>query len=161
MEAPDPPAGRPDPAVAALDPPPPPHPAIHAQRRGAIEAKPRRRHPGWPHGAPAAARGGRGGESSGGGGARFPPSRPCVGDARVPTTRVFQGYTGGIISSSSKWEGKSQKPDHIVLLTGYDADEEGAKFWTIKNSWGKHWGHGGYGKLERGSNDPRGTCGIL
>uniref|UniRef100_A0A0E0E6U0 Peptidase C1A papain C-terminal domain-containing protein n=1 Tax=Oryza meridionalis TaxID=40149 RepID=A0A0E0E6U0_9ORYZ len=66
-----------------------------------------------------------------------------------------------VVSYRLPWEGKSQKPDHIVLLTGYDADEEGAKFWTIKNSWGKHWGHGGYGKLERGSNDPRGTCGIL
>nr|BAD31134.1 hypothetical protein [Oryza sativa Japonica Group] len=59
VEASDPPTRKPDPAAAASDALPPPHviglsfarrPAFHAQRRGAIESWPRRRHPGWPHG---------------------------------------------------------------------------------------------------------------
>ena len=41
--------------------------------------------------------------------------------------------------------------DHAVTIVGYTKDA-----WIIKNSWGPHWGVGGYLYLERGKN----ACGV-
>ena len=54
---------------------------------------------------------------------------------------------------SANWKGCSV--NHVVTLVGY-GEENGVKFWKIKNSWGTDWGEGGFGKILRGTSH----CGI-
>jgi C1A family cysteine protease len=71
-------------------------------------------------------------------------------------TRVFQFYSGGVITSSSC----GTNLDHGVLIVGY-GEENGISYWLVKNSWGESWGEKGYVKIQRSdsTNDP-GICGI-
>jgi len=48
--------------------------------------------------------------------------------------------------------------NHAVVLMGYGYDETlGKHYWTVRNSWGEHWGEGGYIRLERfPGNEPCG-----
>ena len=74
-------------------------------------------------------------------------------------TKVFQLYTGGVLTSDAC----GTKLDHGVLIVGYgvSSDEEKTMYWTVKNSWGPTWGDKGYIKIERSesTSDP-GICGI-
>ena len=71
-------------------------------------------------------------------------------------TRVFQFYSGGVITSTSC----GTNLDHGVLIVGYGV-ENGIKYWLVKNSWSETWGDNGYVKILRSdsTNDP-GICGI-
>jgi C1A family cysteine protease len=71
-------------------------------------------------------------------------------------TRYFQSYSSGILTSSSC----GTSLDHGVLTVGY-GEENGQKYWLVKNSWGTSWGDMGYVKIARSesTNDP-GICGI-
>lgn len=69
---------------------------------------------------------------------------------------TLQYYKGGI------WDGGSgiarctkQSLNHAILIVGY-GEEDGEKYWTIKNSWGASWGEDGYFRMVRGE----GACGI-
>ena len=71
-------------------------------------------------------------------------------------TRYFQSYSGGILDSASC----GTNLDHGVLIVGY-GEENGEKYWLLKNSWGTSWGEQGYFKILRTetTNDP-GICGV-
>jgi cathepsin L len=71
-------------------------------------------------------------------------------------TVYFQSYSGGILTSPKC----GTNLDHGVIIVGY-GEENGQKYWNIKNSWGNTWGESGYVRIARSdsSNDP-GICGI-
>jgi C1A family cysteine protease len=71
-------------------------------------------------------------------------------------TRVFQFYSGGIITSDNC----GTTLDHGVLIVAY-GEEDGIDYWTVKNSWGSEWGEAGYVRIERSeSTNDKGVCGI-
>lgn len=49
--------------------------------------------------------------------------------------------------------------NHAVLLTGYGEDN-GKRYWKLKNSWGKNWGEQGYFKLKKDNGSKTGICGV-
>jgi len=68
---------------------------------------------------------------------------------------VFQHYTGGVLTN----EACGENLDHGVLVVGYGTDA-GQKYWKVKNSWGTSHGEEGYWRIERGSAQQGGECGI-
>lgn len=71
-------------------------------------------------------------------------------------TRYFQSYSSGILTSTTC----GTTLDHGVLIVGY-GEENGQKYWLVKNSWGTTWGDDGYVKIARNeSENDGGVCGI-
>ena len=71
-------------------------------------------------------------------------------------TKLFQSYKSGVITSDSC----GTTLDHGVLIVGY-GEEDGIKYWLVKNSWGASWGDDGYIKIERSESvNDAGICGI-
>lgn len=73
----------------------------------------------------------------------------------VEADTVFQFYFGGIVKTNFC----GAKLDHGVLAVGY-GEQNGDKYWKVKNSWGKSWGESGYIRLLKGKGG-KGQCGIL
>jgi len=70
--------------------------------------------------------------------------------------QVFMFYKGGIIAS----EACGENLDHGVLVVGY-GEENGQKYWLVKNSWGTGWGENGYVRIARDETKTgAGICGI-
>ena len=71
-------------------------------------------------------------------------------------TKLFQSYSSGVITSSSCYTSL----DHGVLAVGY-GEENGIKYFLVKNSWSTNWGMSGYVKIARSdSTNDAGICGI-
>jgi len=71
-------------------------------------------------------------------------------------TRYFQSYSGGILDAASC----GTNLDHAVEIVGY-GEENGQKYWTVRNSWSDSWGEGGYVRIARSdSTNDIGICGI-
>lgn len=60
----------------------------------------------------------------------------------------FQRYSGGIFDDPSCPQNKA---NHAVIAVAYDTNEGS---WTIRNSWGGHWGEDGHIRIVMGKN----TC---
>eukprot|EP01134_Creolimax_fragrantissima_P003666 CFRG3666T1 len=59
------------------------------------------------------------------------------------------GYRGGVFVDHNN----VTDVDHDVEVVGWDIDEEGVKYWHIRNSWGTFWGELGFFRLRRGTNE--------
>jgi len=65
----------------------------------------------------------------------------------------FGNYRGGIFRQEAALPRQDHygRVNHAVLVVGFGEDN-GHKYWLVKNSWGEHWGDNGYFKIERGTN---------
>lgn len=57
-------------------------------------------------------------------------------------------YTGGVYINTTAVD----YVNHAVSIVGWGVDENGTKFWNVRNSWGSYWGEKGYFRLIRGVN---------
>ena len=64
--------------------------------------------------------------------------------------KAFKNYKSGIISTCT--EGLH---NHVVVIVGY-GEENGMKYWRVKNSFGSSWGEKGFVRIQRDKN----MCGI-
>ncbi|KAK8574919.1 hypothetical protein V6N13_033860 [Hibiscus sabdariffa] len=67
----------------------------------------------------------------------------------------FQFYSSGVFTGLC-----GAQLDHGVTAVGYGEDDDGTKYWLVKNSWGTSWGEQGYIRMQRDVDAKEGLCGI-
>ncbi|KAM7277045.1 hypothetical protein ACFE04_018911 [Oxalis oulophora] len=70
-------------------------------------------------------------------------------------SRELKFYSGGIFTGYC-----GTRLNHGVNAIGYGVEENGGKYWLVRNTWGTKWGENGYAKFKRDVTQPQGTCGI-
>jgi len=86
---------------------------------------------------------------------------PVIVAFQAPSSLFY--YNGGIFTGPPpKHEGKTEhgvryweQTNHAVVAMGW-GEENGHKYWIIKNTWGPHWGEKGYFRIQRGTDE----CGV-
>lgn len=66
----------------------------------------------------------------------------------LAVTDALRNYTGGIFVDTT---GRVEE-DHDISVTGW-GEENGVKYWIVRNSWGSYWGENGTFRLIRGTNN--------
>jgi len=86
---------------------------------------------------------------------------PVIVAFQAPSSLFY--YSGGIFTGAPpKREGKYEhrvryweQTNHAVVAMGW-GEENGQKYWIIKNTWGPQWGESGYFRIQRGTDE----CGV-
>ncbi|XP_047074147.1 senescence-specific cysteine protease SAG39-like [Lolium rigidum] len=77
-------------------------------------------------------------------------------DGNNTAFRFFDGT--GIFGAAD--EQCTTELNHAVTAVGYGTDENGSKYWLMKNSWGSRWADKGYVKIARDVASNTGLCGL-
>jgi cathepsin X len=59
---------------------------------------------------------------------------PIACGVAVPDS--LENYTGGIYNDTTG----DTNIVHDISVTGFGVADDGTKYWTVRNSWGSHWG---------------------
>ena len=66
----------------------------------------------------------------------------------VAVPDALEDYTDGIFNDTTG----DLEIVHDISVVGF-GEENGVKFWTVRNSWGSHWGEAGFFRVVRGTNN--------
>lgn len=66
----------------------------------------------------------------------------------IAVPQALEDYTGGIYCDDTG----NMDIVHDISVVGY-GEEDGQKFWLVRNSWGTHWGEEGFFRVCRGTNN--------
>ena len=66
----------------------------------------------------------------------------------VAVPDALENYTSGIYHDKTG----DTNIVHDISVVGYGV-ENGVKYWTVRNSWGSHWGESGFFRVVRGINN--------
>ena len=79
-----------------------------------------------------------------------------VGPVAISVDAGWGAYEGGIYDGCNQ---ANPDIDHAVVLVGY-GEENGSKYWLVRNSWSPSWGEKGYIRLAR-HDDEQELCGTV
>jgi len=65
--------------------------------------------------------------------------------ATVAVPDAFENYSGGVFNDLTG----DKSLDHSVAINGW-GEENGVKYWIVRNSWGTYWGESGWARVVRG-----------
>ena len=66
----------------------------------------------------------------------------------IAVPEALMNYTGGIFIDNTG----ASDIDHDISVVGF-GEEDGVKYWMVRNSWGSYWGENGFFRVIRGVNN--------